>query len=124
MFVGHIGGDDFFVGASLGRLEMAAVVTEIRRARDQFAETASKLYSETDRARGYISAPARDGKRRRFPLLSVSAAILEVPASQAGKSVDPERFSERIAAVKSRSKHGDGFALETMGECQPDPPSM
>ncbi len=124
VFVGHIGGDDFFVGVSLGRLEMAAVIEEVRRVRERFAETASRLYSDTDRSRGYILAAARDGRRRRFPLLSVSAAILEVPASQAGKSVDPERFSERIAAVKSRSKHGDGFVVETMSDGQPNLPEM
>lgn len=36
-----------------------------------------RYYSERDRQRGYIEAVGRNGRRERFPLLSVTAAAAD-----------------------------------------------
>jgi len=77
-FVGHIGGDDFFVGMRGGDLEAACQSASAVAAR--FREDVQSLYDAADRKRRYMVAKDRSGRRRRYPLLSVSAAVLAVEA--------------------------------------------
>ena len=70
-FVGHIGGDDFVA------ITTPAVVDRIcQRAITEFEQASPGFYDEEARKRGYIEAIDRDGHPRRFPLTSVSIAVV------------------------------------------------
>jgi diguanylate cyclase (GGDEF)-like protein len=100
-FVGHIGGDDFFVGISGGEWE--EIIERVRGINQSFSERVESFYSPKERKRGYIFAHGRDGKRRKTPLLRVSAAILCVQPGTSGISID--EFSRIIADLKSQAKN-------------------
>lgn len=71
-FVGHIGGDDFvFVLSDCGRID--AVCAEIIRRLSEYFPT---LYSDADRARGYIQTKNRKDQTDQFPLISISIAVV------------------------------------------------
>lgn len=70
-FVGHIGGDDFLFLVTPERVE--AVCTQILR---EFDALVPQLYDKEDRARGYIEAVDRQGRKVRFPLLSLSIGVV------------------------------------------------
>ncbi len=70
-FVGHVGGDDFLC------------ITVPHRAEDlcdrivkQFDETIVEFYREKDVKRGYIQSVDRLGHKQKFPLMSISIAIV------------------------------------------------
>ena len=70
-FLGHIGGDDFVLITAPHQVESLCqkIVTELAR-------TAASLYDEEDLRRGYIESQDRDGKRRNFPLLTISIGVV------------------------------------------------
>ncbi|MEJ5168071.1 MAG: diguanylate cyclase, partial [Arcobacteraceae bacterium] len=76
IFVGHIGGDDFFVGFTNESYERVyEIVNEIQT---NFALFAKSLYNKEDLANGSIMAKDRFGILRKFDLLTVSAGIIEI----------------------------------------------
>lgn len=70
-FVGHIGGDDFI--AILNSWEVAEICKKIIIDFNEFVQT---CYEKKDLENGYITAQNRHGIVERFPLLSVSIAVL------------------------------------------------
>ncbi len=70
-FVGHIGGDDFV--AVTGTECMNLVCDEIIA---QFDRKAPQYYSDLDRQNGYISGKSRQGVEMRFPLMTISIAVV------------------------------------------------
>jgi len=70
-FLGHIGGDDFVLITHPKRVEpiCQTILAEVRKA-------ACGFYNEQDRQRGYIEAKDREGRLRRFPLLTASIAVV------------------------------------------------
>lgn len=100
LFIGHVGGDDFFAGASgkaVARLiELSAIV------RDRFRRDVASLYKPEERLIGSICGIARDGMPARFPLMSCSAGIVEIRAGASVSSL--ERLSELLAVAKKRAK--------------------
>ena len=70
-FVGHIGGDDFVLITSPDNVESVcqAII-------DAFDLAAPLHYDDEDRARGYIEGTDRYGVTRRFPLMSISIAVV------------------------------------------------
>jgi GGDEF domain-containing protein len=76
-FIGHIGGDDFFAGATVeNEVEFEDFCTLIRSLIYQFGEDVREFYSAEDRDRGCIVTEDREGVSREFKLLSVSAVIV------------------------------------------------
>jgi diguanylate cyclase (GGDEF)-like protein len=69
-FLGHIGGDDFVVVCAPEQAEALA-----KRVVDVFDTSAPRLHDQQDSDRGYIEVTDRQGKARRFPLVSVSIGI-------------------------------------------------
>ncbi|MEO1020718.1 MAG: diguanylate cyclase, partial [Pseudomonadota bacterium] len=67
LFAGHVGGDDFFIGA-IGQAVTAAerFLPDLPK---RFAHIAESLYTIEDREAGYIKGKTRSGDDRRFPLL-------------------------------------------------------
>ena len=70
-FVGHIGGDDFVLITAPDNVE--AVCQAIIAA---FDSVVPGYYDPEDRARGYIEGTDRYGVTRRFPLMSISIAVV------------------------------------------------
>lgn len=70
-FVGHIGGDDFVLITSPDNIDPVcqAVIAA-------FDEVIPGHYDDVDRERGYIEGADRYGVTRRFPLMSISIAVV------------------------------------------------
>ncbi len=87
-FVGHIGGDDFFVGCTGGTCRLEA---RLKAVRDRFASDAESFYSHDHRVAGYIECAGRDGVVARFP----AAFVLDCGCSSAGRGRRHERGRDR-----------------------------
>lgn len=99
-FIGHVGGDDFFAG--LGDCSYEEAFKIIHRIQKNFAFEASSLYSKEDRAKGFIQTKDRFGSVRKFPLLGVAAAIIEINGR-----VDKKDFDDILGIAKKTSKMFD-----------------
>ncbi len=70
-YVGHIGGDDFFSVIHPEEIEGLCAVF-IR----EFDDIASTFYAESDARNGYIEILDRNGEKSKFPLMTVSLAVV------------------------------------------------
>lgn len=70
-FVGHIGGDDFIIVTLPPRAEEIA-----REIIDTFDRDIRKLYNAQDLRQGFIETRDRRGTLNRFPIMSLSIAII------------------------------------------------
>ena len=70
-FVGHIGGDDFIIVTENGRAEEMA-----REIIAEFDRDIRALYSAKDLRAGYIETRDRRGALNRFPIMTLSIAIV------------------------------------------------
>ena len=110
-FVGHVGGDDFFVGLN-GRT-IDAVLAKMSALRADFAHEAESFYSPQHRAQGFIEATDRFGEERQFPLLTCSIGILHLAVGHACD--DEDMLAKQIALLKSESKAAtSGVASATL----------
>ena len=106
-FIGHVGGDDFFVGFRDMDYDAAHVLTmDLIR---QFEHDAESLYRPQERKTGYIVAKDREGNVRRFNLMRVSAAVLCLPKGRAPVGIDD--VMEALAELKKCAKESpEGLA--------------
>jgi EAL domain-containing protein (putative c-di-GMP-specific phosphodiesterase class I)/GGDEF domain-containing protein len=81
-FVGHIGGDDFFTGIESQGGELEAQSARALAVIDRFNSATSGFYSADELSGGFYEARDRDGISKTLPLLTVSAAVIEVPAGE------------------------------------------
>ena len=108
IFIGHLGGDDFFAGFS-GRGD-----DDVRRTVDlllsDFAREVRLLYAQRDQISGHIDGVDRYGAHRAFPLMRCSAAI--VVLEEGDVTGDPGQISAAIAELKHAAKSSaDGLAI-------------
>jgi diguanylate cyclase (GGDEF)-like protein len=85
-FVGHIGGDDFVVLTDPDHAEPLGQEILTR-----FDEQVPALYDDIDRERGYIEVPNRRHVVERFPMMSITIAMVtteRVPVSHLAQLVD------------------------------------
>jgi diguanylate cyclase (GGDEF)-like protein len=85
-FVGHIGGDDFVI---LTRPDQAEVIGQ--QVIDSFNTSIGSLYDAADRERGYVEVPNRRHETERFPLMSITLALVSTertPVSHLAQLVD------------------------------------
>ncbi|MBP2235212.1 diguanylate cyclase (GGDEF)-like protein [Sinorhizobium kostiense] len=110
-FLGHVGGDDFFVGASgLDEEEIRAVLLRLI---NEFRPDVRQLYSPEHQSAGCISGYGRDGSARDFPLMRCSIAVLTLP--EGFILSDSQTVSKRIAEIKARAKASkDGLVVELL----------
>jgi diguanylate cyclase (GGDEF)-like protein len=97
-FVGHVGGDDFFLG--LSGLPYTDAIACVRHLIARFGSDAASLYDPASRAAGFITAKDRDGRERQFPMLEASAVAIWLPTGPRHGSI------EEIAALIGRHKSG------------------
>jgi EAL domain-containing protein (putative c-di-GMP-specific phosphodiesterase class I)/GGDEF domain-containing protein len=98
--VGHVGGDDFF--ACMKGMDPEEVAVTVAAIGLQFKYEVESFYDAADREAGFIEAHDREGQVRRFPLLTVSVAILELPAPHGPSTV--EEIGWLIAELKKSAK--------------------
>ncbi|MCF1460179.1 GGDEF domain-containing protein [Agrobacterium vitis] len=116
VFLGHVGGDDFFIGLIGWTGE--EVVEILDRLLSDFHGDVAALYSPEDRAQGRIRGTDRHGIDRDFPLMRCSIGVLELPQ---GLVVDDvSRLSSEIASVKKSAKDSDS-GLFVSGIRSPQP---
>lgn len=101
-FVGHIGGDDFVVITTPDR---AMQICE--HAISAFDAIAPLFYDAETRQRGYIDAHDRQGRATRFPLVSLSIAVVS-NAQQA--ILHLAEVAQRSVDLKKRAKEIVGSA--------------
>ena len=85
-FVGHIGGDDFVV---LTDADAAEPLGEIIL--DNFNKASIELYDAEDRERGYVEVLSRRHVVERFPLMSLTIALVStdrIPVSHLAQLID------------------------------------
>lgn len=99
-FIGHVGGDDF------------VAIT----AHDQYEETAQAiiksfdsqipwLYDPGHREQGYIETFDRKGNMMKFPIMSISIAII---VNEPGETASYHQFVRNVAELKSYAKSLEG----------------
>lgn len=71
-FVGHIGGDDFVIISTIDRAD--AIANTIKRT---FDKQIVHLFDKEDLDRGYVEVINRKGMIDRFPLLTITIAMVE-----------------------------------------------
>lgn len=101
-FIGHIGGDDFFAAYKVIDYDLFSVHDRIRAMVDKFSNDVLSLYNPDDREKGYIETIDRDGNEKKFPLLTVSAAILNIPDKR--RRITLEEIGAIIAKLKKEAK--------------------
>lgn len=89
-FIGHIGGDDFVV--VLGGFNYSEYFKTLTA---QFSAETIPLYSDEDRTNGYIITANRKGIIERFPLVSLTAAVV---------TNEKESYSSSAEVMKLLSK--------------------
>jgi len=113
-FVGHVGGDDFFLGVKGGTRN--GLVSEMRKLALTFKKNAESFYDKPSMENGYILAKDREGVRRKIPLITVSAAILELPA-RVDRTCSIEDAGNIIAMLKKEAKGSEnGIAQASIME--------
>jgi len=99
-FLGHVGGDDFFIGVS--DWTETELVEILDRLLSDFHEDVTALYSDADRLNGHIRGHDRSGVERDFALMRCSIGVLRLPKGLVLDDVN--RVSARIAEVKKQAK--------------------
>lgn len=102
-FVGHIGGDDFVVITSPDR---CLLIGEMIIAR--FDAETPRFYTQEDRQRGFIFGKNRQGQKVRFPLASLSVAVVSNQTHQLENHI---MVGEIAAEIKKRAKAISGSAI-------------
>jgi diguanylate cyclase (GGDEF)-like protein len=95
-FIGHVGGDDFIVIAAPARAEkICHAVTR------DFDARIAKFYSKNDRETGFIVGKDRQGVFRKFPLISITIAIVTDDGTLFPNSLD---MAQKAAELKEMVK--------------------
>lgn len=100
-FAGHIGGDDFFMGVKGHSVE--TVTDEVRGIIGSFKRNAESFYDPDALMKGFISSKNRQGEEKQYPLLTVSAVMLELPESRT-RVYSTDDVSGLIAKHKKKAK--------------------
>ncbi|HBF38894.1 MAG TPA: GGDEF domain-containing protein [Firmicutes bacterium] len=113
-FIGHIGGDDFFIGLKCEKPCLEEELQRVRKVVSQFAYTVRIFHSEDELAKGFFVAKDRYGKTRKFPLMSASAAILEIFGG--ARSFSAEEVSRMLSQLKKAAKESsENIASASLG---------
>ena len=95
-FVGHIGGDDFIIVTEPDRAEEIA-----REIIAEFDRDIRQLYNAKDLKQGYIETRDRRGTLNRFPIMSLSIAIV---SNDSGQLTNYAQVGEAAADLKRYAK--------------------
>jgi diguanylate cyclase (GGDEF)-like protein len=95
-FIGHIGGDDFVIITSTKHdKQICNTIIEA------FDKMVVKFYEPADIKRGYIKGKTRIGKEKRFPIMTISIAIVN---NKKNKNLHHIQFIEKATELKLWAK--------------------
>jgi diguanylate cyclase (GGDEF)-like protein len=100
-FAGHVGGDDFF--GAFRKMEFEEAEAICVQLADTFRRDVESFYDDETRRRGFITGQDRVGNVVNFPLMTVSAAVVNLHAGRTLHTVD--EVSQLIAVLKKGAKH-------------------
>jgi EAL domain-containing protein (putative c-di-GMP-specific phosphodiesterase class I)/GGDEF domain-containing protein len=114
-FLGHVGGDDFFLGLRLADAHgQQAAHQAVAAVIEAFGTAMRGSHAPAEQAQGWFLGQDRTGATRRFPLLSCSVLVIEIAG---GTVVEPELLPRLVAEHKPRAKRApDGLALLRLGD--------
>ncbi len=99
-FVGHLGGNDFFIG--IKNMDFAQVLLIIQKISSDFYNQSMKFYTSSEQQHGYFYYKDQNGLDNKYELMSVCAAILEMfPKS---KKIKDSKLIELAAGLKESAK--------------------
>jgi len=119
-FVGHVGGDDFFVGCDLSRVSFNEAFAKCKKVQDDFNYLSKIFYPKEILDQGYIKAKDRDGIVKNFGLVNVSFALLCITQT-ASNYISEERISKILAMLKKEAKSSATFCAATFFAPNYDP---
>ena len=99
-FIGHVGGDDFFVGFK--DKDFKYVYDIIFNIQQTFKNQVKALYNKEDRKNNFIKTKDRFGIKRTFKLLEVAAVIAQID-----KKTNKDNFDLILGTLKKSSKSSD-----------------
>jgi len=102
-FIGHIAGDDFVCAFTLENGEKLC-----RQVIRSFDKIIPLYYDSQDRKRGFIAADDRYGAPREFPIMSISVAVILVPANSLASYAS---LAVKAAEIKKLAKAKPGSTL-------------
>lgn len=95
-FIGHIGGDDFVMITDPRRIHLLC-----QRIISEFDQTIPSYYEEEDRKKGYIIAKDRQDVEQKFPLMTISIAVV---TNEKKKFLTADKIAEQAAQLKHYAK--------------------
>lgn len=115
LFIGHIGGDDFFAGLKTTSRQADRVLEFVSDVQARFTEEIRPFFTPEERDQGIYLSTDRRNQRRDFPLLSVSAAIIELVPGKKPRGED--EISLLLARLKKEAKINSAhIATESYGQ--------
>ena len=110
LFVGHIGGDDFFAAVPIEDASCEKLLELLRDIIRRFEEDVQSFYHMEDRLNGYIVARTREGRQKKYPLLTVSTGCVYLKGQN--RLLTPDMLSQIFAQLKKKAKEsGSKIAL-------------
>jgi GGDEF domain-containing protein len=101
-FIGHIGGDDFFLGIELNMNNVEKVYKTVEIVLDKFSSTVSAFYSSEEKENGYYVSKDRNGNSARFNFLTATAVIMELGRGK--RKISREQLVFKLAELKKEAK--------------------
>jgi diguanylate cyclase (GGDEF)-like protein len=112
-FIGHIGGDDFFVGIRENSRTMYDTIFHVKNIIQKFNDQVVPFFSESEIKNGFYVSRDRDDAEKQFRLLSLSASIIEIIPGEFNLTQDD--ISNKLAELKKMAKDSeDGISISSI----------
>lgn len=105
-FLGHIGGDDFVVLTTPDRAEQICQFIMLR-----LEESIGQFYSEEERQAGFILSVNRQGEKQKFPLISISIAIVSNQFRALGSLAEISRIAGELKKL-AKKQAGNSYVFD------------
>jgi len=102
-FIAHIGGDDFFIATESNKENIGYVSNITKMIIENFTNNILSFFDDEARNKGYYMGINRKGEKENVPLLTVSAAIIEIP--QNTYNMNEDLISKILANLKKIAKN-------------------
>lgn len=102
--IGHVGGDDFFAG--LRNTSFATLRERLTAVLAEFRARAASFYEPEIRHQGFYLGKDREGTTRQLPLLTASAAVVDLPPHRSER-IGLDEIAALFAPLKKQAKAAD-----------------
>jgi diguanylate cyclase (GGDEF)-like protein len=110
VFVGHEGGDDFVTIVDYSHWRNFA-----QSFLERFDSGVHKFYSEADSKNGYIDSVNRQGQKMRFPLMSISVAVVSNKSRRFAHHAEIVQVAAEVKKL-AKKKEGSHYVEDTRGQ--------